>query len=746
MNKMMKRNWATCFILSFFLLSVIVTLNSCGASDTNGSGTSATVNNDVSNPTVISVSPINGTTNVNINTTIMAIFSEEVNAATINNASFTVSDGVSNIAGLVACSGANAVFTPTSALSTYTTYTATITTGVQDKAGNSLETNYVWGFITGSGSIPQKISGTVKNASGQPISNATVTVGSVTAHADSAGYYEFSDVAPGSYTLTASAPNYDLYSYAFTMPSGSRQIEIVLAATTLPQVSSISLTDGSYQIQVNWTPVSGMVKGYNVYSRYYLWPSLNANLYLPQFSSTWRYDPVYTQWKKINTSLITGNTFIAPTEEYNGGYIFYVAPVNVVDTETPYVQNQTKEQNLKLPGKYTELTTFNLTDKVGPFTISDISGHDTSVYMTFYYQAPDNGAAFPSDFNPNTWSVMVSLDGNTWSSVGTLGTPEFSNSLGWANGGYIRCVSLNTYKGKSVYFKTNPTAYGSSAQNADAGWTITNHIVEFVQGQNTIASPPVLSVSTDSANNQATIAWSSVSNATSYNLYWSTTNGVSKVNGTKISEVTNPYIHTNSNLTNNAIYYYVATAVNAAGESAESNQINTALQKIWTLLKLPDTGQTTCYDTAGTVIACAGTGQDGAYTLNAPAYTDNGNGTITDNVTGLIWQKQDVATSRTWADAITYCSGNTAGLPGTGWRLPNVMELATIADSSGTYPAINATYFPKTHSFYHESYYWSSTTLAGNASNAWYVYFGYGNVRNGSKTNSYYVRCVRGGQ
>ncbi len=161
----------------------------------------------------------------------------------------------------------------------------------------------------------------------------------------------------------------------------------------------------------------------------------------------------------------------------------------------------------------------------------------------------------------------------------------------------------------------------------------------------------------------------------------------------------------------------------------------------WTLLKLPDTGQTTCYDAAGTVIACAGTGQDGAYTLNPPSYTDNGNGTITDNVTGLIWQKQDDATTRTWDAAGTYCSSNSAALSGTGWRLPSLMELASIVDSSRTDPAINTTYFLGMQS----SYYWSSNTYANFADRAWCVdfYDGYENLY--MKTASYYVRCVRSG-
>jgi len=67
------------------------------------------------------------------------------------------------------------------------------------------------------------------------------------------------------------------------------------------------------------------------------------------------------------------------------------------------------------------------------------------------------------------------------------------------------------------------------------------------------------------------ISWSSVSGATSYNIYWSTTSGVTKTTGTKITGGTSPYTHTG--LTNGTTYYYVVTAVNSYGESSESSQV-----------------------------------------------------------------------------------------------------------------------------------------------------------------------------
>ena len=163
------------------------------------------------------------------------------------------------------------------------------------------------------------------------------------------------------------------------------------------------------------------------------------------------------------------------------------------------------------------------------------------------------------------------------------------------------------------------------------------------------------------------------------------------------------------------------------------------------------TGQTICYDASGGVIACSGTGQDGAYTAGVTrSYTDPADGTITDNATGLMWEKcseglsgascgTGTATTYTWTNALAQCEGSTANSH-SDWRLPNRLELETLVDSSASSPAINATYFPAAQS----DVYWSSTSYKPSLDYAWVVYFTDGNVSSGNKTNSDYVRCVRG--
>jgi hypothetical protein len=118
------------------------------------------------------------------------------------------------------------------------------------------------------------------------------------------------------------------------------------------------------------------------------------------------------------------------------------------------------------------------------------------------------------------------------------------------------------------------------------------------------------------------------------------------------------------------------------------------------------------------------------------SYTTNGDGTVTDNVTGLIWQVAVDPGSYMPAQAATYC----ANLGGA-WRLPTRVELVSLVDftvaSPG--PTINQMYFPNTP----PAAFWTSTATAGAAGYVWIVGFDSGITSYDVVDSAYRVRCVR---
>jgi hypothetical protein len=181
--------------------------------------------------------------------------------------------------------------------------------------------------------------------------------------------------------------------------------------------------------------------------------------------------------------------------------------------------------------------------------------------------------------------------------------------------------------------------------------------------------------------------------------------------------------------------------------------ITLSLSSFTAAFKLPDTGQSACYNSTGALIPCAGTGQDGAYSINPMTYTDNGDGTVKDNNTGLTWLKQNAGSVYNWYEASgTYnASYNPSSLSVCGsvelgghtdWRLPKKNELMSIVDYSRYYPAINTSYFPNTNA----ASYWSFTSNTASPDSAWGVDFSDGGIYDGYMFGEGYVRCVRGQQ
>jgi hypothetical protein len=159
---------------------------------------------------------------------------------------------------------------------------------------------------------------------------------------------------------------------------------------------------------------------------------------------------------------------------------------------------------------------------------------------------------------------------------------------------------------------------------------------------------------------------------------------------------------------------------------------------------VPQTGQLTSY----------ATGDDGdlerGVSLVTPRFTDNGDGTVTDNQTGLIWLKDaNCFGAKTWNNALSDCNGLADGSCGLtdgsnagDWRFPHIKELQSLIDFENVLPAL-----PSGHLFIdvQSHYYWSSTTYYFNIGYAWYVHMGSGDDGWLDKFSPHYLWPVRGG-
>jgi len=172
------------------------------------------------------------------------------------------------------------------------------------------------------------------------------------------------------------------------------------------------------------------------------------------------------------------------------------------------------------------------------------------------------------------------------------------------------------------------------------------------------------------------------------------------------------------------------------------------------VVQLPQTGLTTCIDSTGAVIACAGTGQDGEVQSGAlwpnPRFMDNSDGTATDTVTGLMWARQAgsptdgacIGGSLTWLAALSYitCLNGNSYLGHSDWRLPNINELESLVNIgvAKSYPWLMEQGFTNVGLTY-----WSSTTYTAGTGYGWKVDFDGNQVSYLSKTSQALVWPVR---
>jgi len=175
---------------------------------------------------------------------------------------------------------------------------------------------------------------------------------------------------------------------------------------------------------------------------------------------------------------------------------------------------------------------------------------------------------------------------------------------------------------------------------------------------------------------------------------------------------------------------------------------------------VPKTGQTTCCDSEGNIIDCAGSGQDGEYQSGVPfpepRFIDHEDGTVTDRLTGLMWTKDanlaDDIGGFQWA--LGYVArmneGSHENFGYTDWRVPNIRELMSLIDYERyktVLPLGNP--FVDVQGGWNNQFYHTSTTHCANHTHTFCVSFYHGGVtacNKGEGVNDSYLWPVRGGQ
>ncbi|MFA6832256.1 MAG: DUF1566 domain-containing protein, partial [Bacteroidaceae bacterium] len=130
------------------------------------------------------------------------------------------------------------------------------------------------------------------------------------------------------------------------------------------------------------------------------------------------------------------------------------------------------------------------------------------------------------------------------------------------------------------------------------------------------------------------------------------------------------------------------------------------------------TGQTATYNLDGLEVTLAKGdicyGQDGNYQAGATmSFTDNGDGTVTDNNTGLMWEQIPTSSDFTYAQAVAYCDSLSLA-DHTDWRVPSLKELFSISDFNSGWPYIDTDVFTlASGTITKDEQYWSCNEYVG---------------------------------
>ncbi len=195
------------------------------------------------------------------------------------------------------------------------------------------------------------------------------------------------------------------------------------------------------------------------------------------------------------------------------------------------------------------------------------------------------------------------------------------------------------------------------------------------------------------------------------------------------------------------VFSPAARPVAVGNLEASGNDFAGKLAPVPEAIELPQTGQ----------VLVRGKGDDGDVRAGVPwphpRFADNGDGTVGDRLTGLVWLKNaDCHGTKNWDGALAAANGLAAGACGLAdgsrpgdWRLPNINEIASLISLASILPAIPTTAGSTTFANVRSTYYWSSTTTAATDYYAWMAYLDMGYLDVVSKVQALHVWPVRDG-
>jgi len=521
-------------------------------------------------PTISSTNvtgPANIATDVPINTAIVVTLSETMDASTITEATFLVTNAGTNasVSGSVTYNGTTATFTPTAELSPDTTYVATITTGAKDSAGNALVSDSSWTFITGlsADTTPPSISSTSLTEASDITSGVTTSIATNTAIvATLSEAMDASTITTATFIVKdlSNTPVSGNVTYSGTTAIFTPTTELDADTTYIATITrgAKDSSGNSLPADYTWTVTTGPAP--DTTAPTVSAPTDGASGVAVNSAIT----AVFSEGMdatSITTAAITlteGGAAVSGSVTYNGTTATFIPSEALLDntTYTATIAAEVKDSaGNTLVSDYTWSFTTGTTDTTPPTVSAPTAGKtgvptNAPIIVTFsepMYAPGITSAAFViKDAASSPVSGNVSYSNETAMFVATGDLACQASYSGMISGSVMDLA-------------------GNLLQGGDYNWS-------FTTGAATTAPKAPQGVVAVPGNGKNTLTWNPVNCTTSYYVYRSTSPGVTKATGTKLPNVTtSPF--TDNTVTNDQVYYYVVTAVNGMGESVESLEV-----------------------------------------------------------------------------------------------------------------------------------------------------------------------------